>query len=219
MTPKEICAEWASCTRCHLRAEHTGQVTPGFGPPRAKYVLVYDCASLEDATDGMPLTTSDDHILRSVFTDAGLDLSTVYITPLVACPPTIIVPETQTSAAMAKLRPPKVEEILSCQKRLHDLIYAIDPRLIFAAGMLSWKMLVPADSRKYDTNYAKAAGRLYNAHVPGQQGPVRYPVMPILFSSDLHKNPNPAAHGPIGATIAAIKRAVNYVNFLEEQRQ
>lgn len=217
-TTRDICAEWAGCTRCPLRAEHTGSVTAGYGPPNAKFFLVYDAASMFDAGDGLPLSSPDDLILRTVLEDGGIAPERIYISPLVACPPTVVVPETQTSKATVKARLPKAQEIAACQKRLHDLIYAVDPRLIFAAGMLSWKTLVPATSRKFDTNFGKIAGKLYDAYVPGQNGPVRYPVMPILFTTDLHKNPNPAPHGPLGVTLAAVKRAKEYVAFLEANR-
>ncbi len=217
MTVAEICAEWKDCKKCPLHEIRNGAVVAGEGPATAKFVLVYDCASIEDNASDGALSTIADKTLREVLQYVGITDRDIYFLPLVACAPTLLVPATQTSPERRQLRLPTTDEVGACHKRVTDIIYAIDPYLIFAAGIVSWKALVPNTARRFDTTLAKAAGRLYDAYIPGRNGPVRYPLMPILFSDALVKNPNPAAHGAIGAMVAAIDRARQYVEYVEAE--
>lgn len=217
MTVADICAEWRECKKCPLHETRNGAVVVGEGRPTAKFVLVYDCASIEDNASDGALSTIADKTLREVLTYSGIKPEDIYFLPLVACAPTVKIPATQTSPERQQLRLPTTDEVMSCHKRVTDLVYEIDPYLIFAAGVTAWKALVPNTARRFDTTLAKAAGRLYTAFIPGRNGPVRYPLMPILFSDALIKNPNPAAHGAIGATVAAVDQARQYVEYVEAE--
>ena len=153
-----------------------------------------------------------------IFEAAGLAREEIFIAPLVGCAPLHHVGETETTRATQIVRPPKAAEIEACQKRVYELIYAVDPRLIFTAGFLSWKLLVPSVHRLHITSISRAAGKLFNCYVPGREQPIRYPVMALLGPMEVVKNPSPAAHGPIGLTAAAVESAIRYVEYVEIMR-
>lgn len=217
MTVAEIRKEWECCKRCPLSDERPGDTAVvGQGRQNAEFMLIYDTCSLEDSVVGNVLSTEYDTALRNIFSELDLPISDMFVTPLVACPPTAMVEATESSERTRRLRLPSATEIDLCSKRMFDLIYAVDPKLIFAAGLLTWKALVPAPNRRFTRTLAKAAGQIFDGAVPGRQGPLRYPVMPILFSDSLLKNPNPAAHGPVGLTTLHIAAAKRYLQYLKE---
>lgn len=214
---ERIRQEWGLCTRCPLH-ESRGEryVVIGAGPVKAKYMLIYDVPNKEDTHFGEPLMNALDNTYLEIFEAGGLSRDDMFITPLVGCSPLYSVVETQTSKATTVVRPPKAPEIAACRKRITDLIYAVDPRLIFVAGLLSWKELVPGTLRLQDTTLHRAAGKIYTAVVPGRRQPISYPVVALLGPNDVMKNPSPAPHGPIGITAQAVENAVRYVKYVEK---
>lgn len=208
--------DWELCERCPLHCTRgSGSVVVGDGPERAQYMLIYDMPSKEDMLLGATMSSALDCSYLEIFEAGGLSRDLLFITPLVGCAPLIAVGETQSSQATTVVRPPKKHEITACMKRVHDLIYAVDPKLIFVAGELAFRELVPGINRLNATTLGKAAGLLYEARVPGKTRPLTYPVMAVMSAAAVQKNPSAAAHGPIGVTAKAIEDAVKYVEYVE----
>ena len=113
-------------------------------------------------------------------------------------------------------RDPSTEEVDECRPRLDALIYALDPRLIFAVGQVAWKTLVKPKDRGGHNVLSDAAGELTSTYVMGKVRPVRYAVMPLLPPKQIIANPTSADHGPIATTLEALIRARTYVNMLKK---
>jgi uracil-DNA glycosylase family 4 len=181
-------------------------------------MLIYDMPSKEDMQVGLPLRSVLDIQYTEILEASGLPRDLIYLTPLVGCTPLVAVEETQSAKAMEVVRAPKPAEVEACQKRIHEIIYAVDPKLIFIAGVMAFKSLVPGQYRLSDTTLSKAAGKLFAATVPGRTRPISYPVMAIMGPIDIMKNPSAADHGPIGITSTAVKKALEYVRYVEDMK-
>lgn len=208
--------EWALCTRCELHeTRRRGAVVDGEGPSAPQFMLIYDMPSQDDMAVGAPMRSILDVQYLEVMEASGISREELFLLPLVGCSPLVKVEETQNSSATEVVRSPRAKEVEACIKRVHDTIYTVDPHLIFLAGEMSFKALVPGTYRIMDTTLAKAAGKIFTAVVPGKTRPLLYAAMPLPSPQDVYQNPSAASHGPIGIMSKAIEDVLKYVAYLE----
>jgi uracil-DNA glycosylase family 4 len=77
-------------------------------------------------------------------------------------------------------RTPVAAEIKACWERLYNIIYTLDPDIIFAVGKTAVQTLTR--SNKAVTKYS---GSLFDIQVPGRVRPYTYSVMPVAHPSYL----------------------------------
>lgn len=205
---KVLQRDWDGCQRCGLGQERQGRsVVFGWGNKDAKFLLLYEKPS-ESETDDFAL-------MSFLLSEAKIDVDDTYLTPLVGCRPTMFVPETEGSEAQLRDREPAKEELKACRPRVQELLYRVDPRLIFTFGSLAYTQLVKKADRGIYTSLDKAIGEMFVARMPGRMAPeVTYDVIPLLSMKAIMASPSSAAHGPLATTIAALHKGNIYASFL-----
>lgn len=213
--------KWTGCTKCKLhKIRARDDIVFGRGRVHADFLIIIDAPSAVDALTGSPLGGERGEVFSQVYSAAGLDPKDAYRTSLVACRPYVVIPATEEEEEREQDRLPEKEEIEACLPRLHETIYQVDPRLIFAVGDKTFKALVATSDRGRDaTTITKAHGNLYVTHVPGRLRTVRYPVMALVPPQQLINNPSAAKHGPIATTTNALHKAARYVSWLKRNEK
>jgi len=222
MDPKAVLTslrkEWKGCTRCGLSALRNKDdlVVLGGGALRPDYLFVYDAPEDVDMETGTPLMGRYGEILNTLIDKAAYPEGCFAAAPVVGCRPYNVLPAIDDQPEQIRDRDPSTEEVEACRQRIDSIIYATDPRLIFAVGSVAWKTLVKPKDRGGHNTLPDAAGELTCTYVAGKLRTVRYAVMPLLPPKQIIANPTSAEHGPIATTIEALIRAKTYVSMLKK---
>lgn len=210
---------WHNCTRCKLSEMRSGpNIVFGFGNPKAKYLLVYDAPTMVDAQAGQPMAGREGELLLDLLKAAEFELKDIYCTPMVGCWPAVLLPATSEKPAHYIDREPDKEEIVGCLPRVNEIIYRVDPLVIFTMGALPWRVLTKPG--KQYSSLDKALGELFTALIPGRCVPdVPYEVIPTLSMKQILASPSYAAHGPLATTAKHLMKGRAYATWLEQTRQ
>lgn len=208
--------EWGDCARCNLATlrSNKDRIVFGTGSITPDYLFVYDAPEEGDMRDGTPLMDRHGEILHNLIKKA--EYESFAVTTVVGCRPYTVLPAIDDQPEQIRDRDPSTEEVDECKPRLDRIIYALDPRLIFAVGPVSWKALVKPKDRGGHNVLSDAAGELTSTYIEGKVRPVRYPVMPLLPPKQIIANPTSAEHGPIATTLEALIRAKTYISMLKK---
>lgn len=214
--------EWAACTACGLSGlRGSDPVCVGNGNNNPDYLIVVDSPTAADVSSGGYLLGGDaSDLLTDLLDAAHIPLDSVYVTGAVGCRPYSIVPATEAEPERESDRNPEPGELVACSKRLADLVYATDPRVIIALGDVAWKALVKKKDR--DSNglrdISRACASLFHTETLGKRGfMMRYPVMAAYSLRQINSNPNSASQGPLNATIRAMSLARNFVEWVRRR--
>ncbi len=212
-------SEWTGCQKCGLHKLRTSsRVCFGAGSYDADVLIVLDKPSEDDMSAGYPGTDEEiDELLDVLLEAGGLAKARTFRTSVVACRPYAIIPATEEEEERIQDRRPDKEEIGACKPRLHETIYLVDPYIILAMGEVAWKSLVTTKNREKKNTIAQAQKQLFRTYVAGRTTTIVYPVMATVSPQQMLANPSAASHGPTATTAQAIRRAVQYVDFLKRQ--
>jgi uracil-DNA glycosylase family 4 len=208
---------WHGCTRCKLSEDRQNPaIVFGYGSRRAKYLFIYDTPSAGDAEMGHPMTGREGDLFVDLLKAAKISMDEIYVTPMVGCWPARLLPDTADKPAHWIDRDPEKEELIGCLPRVEEIIYRIDPLLIFTMGMLPWRTLCHPSKASLE----KAVGDRYTAHIRGRHLPqVPYDVIPLLSIRAMVASPSYAHHGPLASTARHIMRGATHAAFLDETRK
>lgn len=189
---REIVDEYTGCQRCDLLCESRTQIVFGSGSATADILVVGEAPGASEDLDGIPFTGKSGRLLFQLFEKvlAGEEVEKVrgisdddeyfrqvrdivedrtFFTNVVMCRP-------------EDNRTPSTTEIKNCKSRLHRMIYAVDPKLIIAAGATAASAVM---GKK--VSIVKNRGHIFDVSVPSPiTGTlVRYPMMALLHPSYL----------------------------------
>jgi uracil-DNA glycosylase family 4 len=157
------------------------------------------------------------NIVKELLERAGIEVGDIYATPLVGCRPVTHVPATAERPAHVADRDPTKAEIQACHARISELIYRVDPMLIFGLGPLVWRTLVHGADRLVHRTFESALGEVCVTRVDGRVvKQMQYDVMPLLSVKQLIQSPSEAPHGAVTLTINNLKRGKRYVEWLAQ---
>lgn len=215
---KALASRWHDCKRCGLHEERAKpNIVFGIGRNTAKYLLVYDAPTDIDVEFAQPMSGREGDLLAELLEKAGIEFADVYCTPLLGCRPTLYVPETADQVARIMDRGGTAKEFAACAPRVTELIYQIDPLVIFTMGDDAWRQLVATKDRGQAKSLDKAIGDLFVARVTGRWLPeIIYDVIPLLSMKQIIAQPSFAAHGPIATTINHLTKGRMYGEFVEK---
>jgi uracil-DNA glycosylase family 4 len=214
---KSLARDWHGCQRCQLGKERTGQsIVFGAGRSTAKYLLIYDVPTGSDVATGRPMSGDAGNLLVELLEEAKIATTDVYCAPLVGCRPLRYPAETSDSPAMMIDRAPEKEELQACRARIDEIIYRVDPMLIFTLGDTAWKSLVKGKNRNGCTSLDKAVGDLFLTTIAGRWAPeLTYDVVPLMSMQQLMQKPSFAVHGPLFTTAKHLHKGRVFVEYLE----
>ena len=217
----ELKKDWHGCARCGLGKQRSGpRIVFGLGPDRPRYLLVYDTPTEADVDAALPMAGQEGDLLVSLLTEAGIDIGEVFCAPLVGCRPTTLLPATDTEPERIVDRAPTAEEYAACAPRVEELIYRLDPALIFSMGPNTYLKLVRGPDRETYTTVEKAAGKLFKTRIAGRYlDQLIYDIIPLLSMQQIFQKPSHAAHGPMATTIKYLVKGKQYVEFIERRTQ
>lgn len=212
--------DWATCERCTLSILRTGQPLMNDNP-RGKYLFLEEAPNEEDEGTQKILAGHRGDLLRAILKNVGIHPTEVHLGYAVACRPKALIEATETEPEREETLPASKEALLACRPRVYQTIYQVDPRIIIAFGKLTLKGIGALDNwgKKAPNKISTAHGQLYQVSIPGVYFPVTYPVMGCLSLDYAIKNPSVAAHGPTAQITKALKRARNYVEWVEENEK
>lgn len=201
--------EWAGCVKCGFTVPRSPML--GNGKKRPEILIIEDTPHAEDYT----LFGGDrGAFFGEVMKHGGLETRSVYFLTLVACRNYITIEDPDTGEINEKDAPPKAELVKNCLPRVHQMIYALDPKAILIFGDASWRALV-ADKGHYNTA-TQAAGNLFTVVVPGVTMDIRYPALVFPASKSILANPSAAEFAPQPSTIKALRKLAKYLSTLEK---
>lgn len=213
---KRLRESWTNCTRCPLEQGRCKRpIVFGAGSSTADFLFIYDTPTEQDADTSSPMSGDHGDLLVDLMETAGIKNTVSYCTPLLGCRPTILLHATDTDPERIADRAPSKEELEACRPRVDELIYRIDPRLIFTLGDLPWKALVKAKDRGTDTTLDKAVGKIQLTRVQGKICVVDYPVIPLLSMKQILASPGSAKHGPLATTIKYLTQGLRHVDYVK----
>lgn len=207
--------QWKHCVRCELhekRGDH--EICFGAGTYPAKYLLIGEVPTKSDERYATPFSDEAGEAVSVLLKSACIDVEDVYLTHVLGCRPEVWlddIPEEDGGPRWC-LTKPKKEHLEACKKRVHQIIYRVDPRIIITMGDLPLRVLVGGRIPKI----MEAVKQLYDCWVPGLRMNVRYPIMATLSPQDIISNPSTAAHGPSAIMLECFDRARRYTEWLEE---
>lgn len=120
MSVPQLAKVWTDCTRCGLHKGRDRSVI-GAGPVPARLIVIGEAPDKHDNGTGSPFGGAVGNFLRAEATAAGLDLSSAFVTHLVACHP-------------PQNRIPMYDELAACQPRLHALFQYVQPECALLLG-------------------------------------------------------------------------------------
>lgn len=206
----ELGDRYAACTECKLHKMRRNSMR-GVGNPDASILFILERASPAEAKSGDFLTCARYNlILDTLLGFVGKARSDFWITPLVACPTTII-SANKTAMPIEATPVPKSKEISMCRPRIHEEIHIVEPRLVIAMGQAAAKPLIHKEALSLHYNL----GEIHEGMVEGDSGP--YP-MPLLLTHSLHAlltQPDMSTNGIWNKVANHIALAVEIVEFLE----
>lgn len=209
--------DWTGCKGCALcETRASKNIVFGAGSSSAEFFFLYDVPTEDDEFASSPMYGEHGALLSDLMMQAGIDKSRSYCTPIIGCRPTVVIPATEDQPERIAERTPVKEEIDACRQRVHDLIYAVDPRVIFAVGDVAWKYLVRTKDRAMATTIDKARGDIFVARMPGLYAhEITYPVIPLLSMKQIMQNPSAAKVGPLTLAIKDMSLGRTYVEYLK----
>jgi uracil-DNA glycosylase family 4 len=213
--------EWHDCQLCPLSRTRTQRsIVFGGGLPQAKFLFVYPSPSAADEEEGGPFAGRAAQLIQDLAHRARMNLTDCYATPLVGCRPTQLQPATETDPEQLVDRDAASNELEACRPRVHEIIYRLDPQLIFAFGVEAWRALVLPKDRGGFTALDKAIGELFVTRIPGKLlDEVTYDVMPLLSINQILATPSSAKHGSLNTTAKYLHKGAQYVSFIEQANQ
>lgn len=125
----------AVCTDCALSQTRT-HVVFGEGDPESVLMLVGEGPGQWEDRSGRPFVGRAGRLLDDVLREQGLERSTIYLTNIVKCRPTV------EQFGRIKNRPPRVGEVRACRKWLDAQIAIIRPRVLVCIGGPSASLLI-----------------------------------------------------------------------------
>lgn len=197
---RQLYAQWDTCQRCPLaQVRETQEIVFANGNPESAIMIVGEAPGQEEQQHGIPFvgesgkllnqilaSVSDDPEIQKLWTwyntvnhtkENSLEFHeqvfawrdrTFFLTNVVGCRP----PDN---------RNPIPPEIRPCWERLHNLIYIVQPKLIFAMGKVAYQTITK--SKKGITD---ARGNFHDAFVTGKvRDKVTFSVMPVFHPSYL----------------------------------
>ncbi len=217
----ELNLEWRRCTRCGLSKERPDRdIVFGAGNPKADFLFIYDVPTAHDVQAQTPTMGDEGELLASILSLAKIEPREVYRMPLLGCRPTIVLPAIDGAAPRIENRAPTSEELGACAPRVAEIIYRVDPLLIFALGDVAFKTLVRAKDRGTFTTLDKAVGELFPTYVKGRFfTEIRYDVMPLMSMQQIMAAPSTAPHGPHATTVDQLHKGATYVRFAKAARE
>lgn len=153
---------WRECVRCNLCTERNVPPIFGRGNPESRLMIVGEAPGATEEEMGKVFVGRSGCYLQDCLFYLGLSEKDVYLTNAVACRP-------------LDNRTPLVSEVSSCNVRLQEEIYAIDPLIIVALGTTAAKALLGSGA-----SLTKHQGKLSWANVRSRvldKTPLYYPVM------------------------------------------
>ncbi len=217
MSLRVLSEHWHNCTRCKLGEERRGDgnIVFGYGNPKARFLVIYDTPTPYEAAAGVPMSGREGDLFVDLLKAAKLSVDDIYVTAMLGCWPSMSLPETQDRPAREVDRDPEKEEIVACLPRVLEIIYRVDPLVIFTMGALPFKTLVRTGSRSLD----KSIGEMFTAVIPGRTLPeVAYDVIPLMGIRAIMMSPSYADHGPLATTAEHLAKGRNYATWLETTR-
>lgn len=184
--------EYDGCQKCDLLCESRTQVVFGSGSATADILVVGEAPGASEDLDGIPFTGKSGRMLLQLFEMVwsedevlgvrGLEDDTeyfrkvrdiiedrVFFTNVVMCRP-------------EENRTPSTTEIKNCKDRLTRTIYAVDPKLIIAAGKTAASTVL---GKKVSVTNKR--GEIFDVSIPSPVtgAMIRYPMLVILHPSFL----------------------------------
>jgi len=211
--------EWLHCKKCGLHKNRgKSPIVFGAGNPEATYFFLYEAPSEADEAVSSPLQGESGVMFSDLMQGAGIDKKDCYATPVVACRPQVLLPGTADNPERWATRAAQKEEVETCSDRVRQLIYAVDPVIVFTMGDLAWKHLVRPKDRGIVTRLEVAVGDIFLTRMPGiYHHEITYPVIPLLSMEHLLKNPSVATTGPITITTAHLIKGRRHATYLKTQ--
>jgi len=158
-TLEEIKEEASRCERCQL-ARNRRHAVFGAGPADARYVYVAEHPGDQENLHGSPLCGSVGQFFDSrLIGEIGVSRSEIFVVHNVLC-------------ATPANRPPTKEEAEACRPWLMEILYTIDPVIVFALGSEAVESLTGTK-----LSVTHQYGRLLLANVPGRMVPYHLPVV------------------------------------------
>jgi uracil-DNA glycosylase family 4 len=206
--------KYGSCTDCKLHRMRRGRSMRGTGNPDARVLFILERASPEEAKTCAFLTSGRYNlILDTLFGFSGKRKEDYWLTPLVACPTTII--SDNTRAMPIEATPvPKSKEIAACRPRIHAEINIVAPELVVAMGQAAARPIIHKEPLSLNYNL----GEIHEGLIDGETG--TYPV-PVLLTHSLHAlltQPDLASGGIWNKTAGHIALAFEIVEYLGSER-
>ncbi len=209
---------WHGCQRCPLGKERpTDYIVLGTGNPRASYLFVYEAPTESDVYNASPMNGKEGALLSDLLQKADFPTDDVFCTPINSCRPIRVQPATADRPERIIDREATKEERAACWPRLEQIIYAVDPLLIFTFGTVAWKALVDNADRGLSTTLDKAVGKLFLTRIRGRfLKEITYDVIPLLSPQQIIATPSSAPHGSMSTTKDFLIQGRVYVDFLQK---
>ena len=185
--------EYEECDRCPLLCESRTQIVFGSGSATADIMIIGEAPGAEEDLDGIPFTGKSGRLLLQLLEKVWGDEERlqkirevqdnreyfrlirdvvedrIFFTNVVLCRP-------------EENRTPSAQEVKNCRERLHRTIYAVDPKLIIAAGKTAASAILGKN-----VGILKRRGEIFDVSIasPVTGREVRYPMMAVLHPSFL----------------------------------
>lgn len=168
---KQLHQQIKLCTKCDLCKSMPFSPVTGTGNPSAKILLVGEAPGEDESLVEEPFVGMAGRMLDRLLKEAGLNRTSIHITNLVKCRPTV----------GKKNRPPTKKEIKACTGWIADEIMLIKPKVIFTLGKLPTIHLLNLKSTMKLHDYV---GTLNNFHIHDCMGEhINIDVIPNLHPS------------------------------------
>jgi uracil-DNA glycosylase len=119
-TLQDIRNDLGECTRCRLHEGRT-HIVFGTGNPRARLMFVGEAPGQDEDEQGLPFVGRAGQLLTKMIESMGFRREDVYIANVLKCRP-------------PGNRPPKPDEVATCQPFLRRQIASINPEVLCALG-------------------------------------------------------------------------------------
>ena len=158
----DIEQEWKNCEACGL-CKGRKNVVVGTGNPNADIFVVGEAPGKEEDQEGVPFIGESGKLLRVMWGAVDQEWDDLFVTNVVACRP-------------PKNRDPLAAEKDACQRRIHQLLYIIDPLIIVAVGKYAMNAMLGGRAWGIE----KEHGKLFSspgpeARIPGERNGVEVP--------------------------------------------
>lgn len=164
----EISQSWLGCTACALSL-HRDNVVLGMGDPAADVMFISKGpGGVEDQT-GEPWSTMQGSVFEELLKQLGRSFDSVFVDNLVACAP---FQRDLQNPDRVVIGNPQPEHIAACSRRLHDVIYTVDPLVVVALGAVPGRVL---SGQKGKITDVRRCVRMFK--IPGVLKHVAYPLI------------------------------------------